>query len=187
MLKIISLSILMLFSFNAFAACDIPKEIMSTRNIQKMQELCEKNAIEKFAGDLNTTPSGTSIGKVASELSSSLVIAANNIGVQPETFITSASGIFLALVILWKSFMVQILGLLILLAMYVSSVKLIQIIFTESIEFVKVKRFWGLYESIKKVKTYDNDWSEGKFLTLLGLILVNFVVSWIIIYNMIMV
>lgn len=112
-------------------------------------------------------------------------IAANELGVAANTFLTTPAGILTAVVIIWKVFAMNILGLFFILSTMVVWFYMLRSVMTEKMETRTVKG-WGNAEVEKDVRVYvdfDNI-SSDRGVSLMLVNIVPIVLIFIIVYNM---
>ena len=144
-------------SCGAYASdCDIQTKGLSADAVRQMVDLCRKDiAAQKTIGVTENVQMLGKIMEVSHEFSSSLGLAARELGYAANEFLASPAGILTAIVIIWKVFMVQILGIIFLMVVIPLWIYMLRKAMTDKVEYLPVKR-WGGREGLKKVVTYEN-------------------------------
>lgn len=188
MFKRIIFACLMMLSFHSFAACEIPSAGISADTYKQLKEVCEKSIAKVSVDEIKSNfELASSLGSVSKEFASSLGVAAKELGIAANEFLNTPAGLITAFVIIWKVFMIQFLGLVLVFGIIITNYLIFRQILTESSEPIVVTYFWGAYQRVKSKKTYSNFGSlngdQGG--TMVISIILSIVFSWIIIANMI--
>lgn len=180
-------------SFAAYGApqsngCNISTEGLSAEVVKQMMDLCINDKEKQVAAGSSAVANIKNLGEfanVSKEFASSLGIAANELGVAANTFLTTPAGILTAVVIIWKVFAMNILGLFFILSTMVVWFYMLRSVMTEKMETRTVKG-WGNAEVEKDVRVYvdfDNI-SSDRGVSLMLVNIVPIVLIFIIVYNM---
>lgn len=161
MIKQLLVAAAIMFSSASFAVeCNIPTEGMSQQAVKQMYDICIKEKTKAEKSDVITQAKEnvsliSDIGAVSKDFAVSIGIAANELGIAANKFLTTPAGIFTAFIIIWKLFLVQIIGLLAVLSVVIAWIRLTRLAFTDSVDTIKVKRFFGWYETTKNIRKYS--------------------------------
>lgn len=144
-------------SCGAYASeCDIQTKGLSAEAVRQMVDLCQKDlASQKTDGLTENVQMLGKIMEVSHEFSSSLGLAARELGYAANEFLASPAGILTATVIIWKVFMVQILGIIFLMVVIPLWIYMLRKTMIDKVEYLPIKR-WGGREGHKKVVTYES-------------------------------
>lgn len=176
-------------AFGANAGCNIPTEGLSAEVVKQMFDLCikdkEKQESEKVVSPTESLKNLGEFATISKEFASSLGIAAKELGIAANDFLASPAGVLTAVVIIWKVFAMNILGLFFILSVMAIWMYMLRAVMTEKMETRMVKG-WGKEEREKDVRVYVNfdKISENRGITLLILNIVPIVLIFIIVYNM---
>lgn len=176
-------------AYGANTGCNIPTEGLSTEVVKQMFDLCikdkEKQESEKVVSPTESLKNLGEFATISKEFASSLGIAAKELGIAANDFLASPAGVLTAVVIIWKVFAMNILGLFFILSVMAIWMYMLRAVMTEKMETRMVKG-WGKEEREKDVRVYVNfdKISENRGITLLILNIVPIVLIFIIVYNM---
>lgn len=193
MIKQLLVAAAIMFSSAAFAVeCNIPTEGMSQQAVKQMYDICIKEKSKAEKSDVLTQAKEnvsliSDIGVVSKDFAVSIGIAAKELGIAANEFLTTPAGIFTAFIIIWKLFLIQIIGLLAVLAVVIAWIKLTRLAFTDSVETVKVKRFFGWYETNKDIRKYSTfaqmDFNQGSSFIVISIVAI--ILIWILLAQLV--
>lgn len=187
MFKNVLMACLLMSSVSAFAACEIPTQGLPESTITQMKQICEEG-LAKNSGKLVTKENielVTTIGGVAKEFAASLGIAAKELGIAANEFLTTPAGMLTAFVILWKTFLIQFIGIILMIVVLKAGVVINRQILVVSTEHVPVKTWRG--EKVVTRKTYSNfsDLDDNQLIAFGVVSLVSIALCGIILVNMV--
>ena len=178
-------------AYGANSGCNIPTDGLSSEVVKQMVDLCVKDKEKQESEKVASSPVGNikNIGEFASvskEFASSLGIAARELGIAANEFLASPAGVLTAIVIIWKVFAMNILGMFFIVSTMVIWMYMLRAVMTEKIETRTVKGF-GNTEKEKRYRVYVNfdEISADRGCTLAIVNIVPIILIMIIVCNMI--
>lgn len=127
-----------------------------------------------------TKESADAWGHLAKEFAAAIGIAAREIGVSANEFISTPAGMITVAVILWSTIGDSVSALLLILIVVWGAAGLIRTIWTESYQLQEQHRWWTPVPKIKRVRVYYN-WRRAEESQVVSLFLILLVVTMILV------
>lgn len=148
-------------SFAAYGApqsngCNISTDGLSAEVVKQMMDLCLKDKEKQGALGGSAVENIKNLGEfanVSKEFASSLGIAARELGIAANEFLSSPAGVLTAIVIIWKVFALNILGLFFILVIISFWAFMLRVVLTESIDS-KMVEGWKNKQKEKRTRIY---------------------------------
>lgn len=136
------------------AGCSISTDGLSPEVVKQMMDLCIKDKEQQasVSGSENIKNLGE-FATIAKEFASSLGIAADELGMAANKFLDSPAGMLTAVVIIWKVFAMNILGMFFILSIMGIWIFMLRAVMTEKFE-TKMVDGWGDTKKEQRTRVY---------------------------------
>lgn len=165
-MKNILIGIVLFFAMAANTyACEIRGTGLPAAAIAELKVACEQaklnniqakgsNTVSSVAANMPSAEQLSEIGNVSKEIAKAIGIAAKELGVAVNDFLTTPAGILIAFGVFWKVFLVESVGLLLLFLLITGCMWMYRKCLIDGYEIKERSVLWGLYKYQKHVPVY---------------------------------
>ncbi len=201
-MKKLIFALLLTFTSPAWA-CDISGTAgLDAVAVQKLKQACEQAKLEALQSKnegvvqqtLNTVSGAvtadriSAFGQASKDVAVALGLAAKELGIAANDFITTPAGILTVFVVMWKLFGIQFMGIMFCLFFLWVTGWFVRRVLVEEYTVVEKRRFWGLYTVTKRIPTYSSfsNMSDDQGISIIIACAVCALLQWIFLNNMVL-